>query len=57
MYSNIIQGYLPDLKKVLIKMIDRLAIEKQLVLQEALFSDFYKHLTYLMPDSDSGGKP
>jgi uncharacterized protein with HEPN domain len=52
---NIIQGYLPDLKKVLIQMIDQLAIDK-LVLQEALFSDFYTHLTYLNSDTSTGRK-
>ena len=44
---NIIQGYLPDLKEALIQMIDKLATEARPILQQALFSDFYKHLAYL----------
>ena len=54
---NIIQGYLPDLKKALILMIDRLAIDRERLLREVLFSNFYRHLNYLMPDTRKGENP
>ena len=49
---NIIQGYFPDLREVLVQMIDKLEANTQHILQQALFSDFYKHLVYLRSDTD-----
>ena len=49
---HIIQGYLPDIKEVLVQMIDQLPTGAQLILQQALFSGFYKHLGYLKTDTD-----
>ncbi len=51
---NVIQGYLPELKGALVRMIDRLDIDKELILREALTSDFYQHLTYLITDASPG---
>ena len=53
---NIIQGYLPDLTEVLIQMIDKLETDAQHILQQALFSDYYKHLMYLKSDLDRDNK-
>ena len=53
---NIIQGYLPDLKGVLVQMIDKLETGTQPFLQQALFSDFYKHLAYLSSGADGESK-
>ncbi len=54
---NIIHSYLPDLKKVLILMIDCLTMDKDQLLSEVLFSDFYRHLSYLRPDTKKGENP